>query len=171
MLTDKQRETISILKNAYKKINSETNCVGVFLDVNSIISQHQKGKNMIDEIHLHNKAVKSTYRDILEDFKNKAQGDFQQLGWKLDFKKGSSFLYFSSPYATSSLGYFRIEPKYSPLVETINNDRYQRIESSVYTLTFSQTNNSYGSSKGFEGLLSRDEVKEAVLKTYNKDNR
>jgi hypothetical protein len=170
MLTDKQKETISILKNAYKQINSETNCVGVFLDIDSIISEHQKGKNAIAELRLHNKAVKSTYRDILEDFKNKAQGDFKQLGWKLYFKEGGSFLYFSSPYATANLGYFVIEPKHSP-IETINNDLYQRIESPVYRIVFSQTNSSYGSSKGFESLLNRDVVKEAILKTYNKDNK
>ena len=170
MLTSKQKETISILKNAYKKINSETNCVGVFLDIDSIISEHQKGKNAIAELNLHNKAIRSSYRDILEDFKNKAQGDFQQLGWKLYFKEGGSFLYFCSPYATSTLGYFEIEPKYLPL-ETINNDRYQRIESYVYRIVFSQTNSAYGSSKGFEALLNRDVVKEAMLKTYNRDNR
>tara|TARA_B110001469_G_C9528961_1_gene263040 strand:+ start:257 stop:769 length:513 start_codon:yes stop_codon:yes gene_type:complete len=169
MLTDKQKETISILKTAYKQINSETNCVGVFLDVNSIISEHQKGKSMIDEISLHNKAIKSTYRDTLEDFKNKAQGDFQQLGWKLYFKEGSSFLYFSSQCAPSTLGYFQIDSNYST-AERINDNLFQRIHSPIYRVTFSSGNNSYGSSKGFEGLLNRDEVKETILKTYNKDN-
>tara|TARA_B110001452_G_scaffold227401_1_gene202279 strand:- start:7928 stop:8440 length:513 start_codon:yes stop_codon:yes gene_type:complete len=170
MLTSKQKETISILKNAYKKINSETNCVGVFLDVNSIISEHQKGNNAIAELHLHNKAIKSTYRDILEDFKNKAQGDFKQLGWKIYFKEGSSFVYFSSPHSTSSLGYFEIESKYLP-IETINNQRFQKIHSPIYKVYFSFTNNSYGSYEGFEELLKRDEVKKEMLKTYNRDNR
>ena len=134
MLTDKQKETISILKTAYKQINSETNCIGVFLDVNSIISEHQKGKSMIDEISLHNKAIKS------------------------------------SQYATSTLGYFQIESKYLPY-ERINDKLLQRIHSPIYRISFSSGNNSYGSCKGFEALLNRDEVKEAVLKTYNRDNR
>jgi hypothetical protein len=170
MLTDKQKETISTLKTAYKQINSETNCVGVFLDVNSIISEHQKGMSRIDEISLHNQAIKSTYRDTLEDFKNKAQGDFQQLGWNLYFKKGSSFLYFSSQYATSTLGYFQIESKHLPY-ERINDKLFQRIHSPIYRISFSSGNDSYGSYKGFEALLNRDEVKETILKTYNKDNR
>jgi|TARA_R110000787_G_scaffold218911_5_gene327622 hypothetical protein len=170
MLTSKQKETISILKNAYKKINSETNCVGVFLDIDSIISEHQKGKNAIAELNLHNKAIKSTYRDILEDFKNKAQGDFQQLGWTLDFKKGGSYLHFSSPNASFNLGYFEIESKYSP-VEIINNQKYQKIHSAIYRVSFSSGNNSYGSYKGFEELLKREEVKKEMLKTYNRDNR
>ena len=66
MLTDKQKETISTLKTAYKQINSETNCVGVFLDVNSIISEHQKGNSMIDEISLHNEAL-GNYQGIVND--------------------------------------------------------------------------------------------------------
>ena len=169
MLTSKQKETISILKDAYKKINSETNCVGAFLDVNSIVSEHQKGKNAIAELNLHNKSVKSTYRDIIEDFKNKAEGDFRQLGWNLYFKEGSNFLYFSSQYHKSTLGFFEIEYKYLP-IETINNEHYRRIEAPIYRIEFLLNNSSYGSYKGFKELLNRDIVKESILKTYNRDN-
>lgn len=170
MLTSKQKETISTLKAAYKKINSDINYAGVFLDVDSIISENQKGKSLINEISLHNKAIKSSCKDMLEHFKNKAQGDFNQLGWKLYLKEGSSFLYFSSQYATSTLGYFSIDYKNLPAV-VINNKGYTRIESPIFRINFSFNNNSYGSYEGFKELLNRVEVKEAILKTYNKDNR
>ena len=169
-MTDKQKQTISTLKKAYEQINSETNCVGVFLDINTILSEHQKGKSMIDEIILHNEAIKSTYRDTLEDFKNKAQGDFQKLGWNLYFKKGSRFLYFSNQHSTSNLGYFQIESKLFP-TERINEEFFQRIHSPIYKVWFSYGVVSYGSYKGFEALLNRDEVKETILKVYNRDKR
>ena len=140
-MTDKQKHTISTLKKAYKEINSGEKEVGVFLDINTILSEHQKGKSMIAEIILHNEAIKSTYRDTLEDFKNKAQGDFQKLGWNLYFKKGSSFLYFSNQHSTSNLGYFQIESKFLP-TERINQEHFQRIDSPIYKVWFSFNNNS-----------------------------
>ena len=169
MLTDKQKETISILKTAYKQINSETNGVGVFLDINSIIGENQKGKNLISEIQLHNKAIKSTYQETLQDFKNKAEGDFKQLGWNLAFK-GGTYLYFTNACSKGTLGYLYMDSKYQQN-ERINGDLFQRIDAPIYRIHFAFNNQSFGSSKGFDALLNRDEVKESILKTYNIDNR
>ena len=166
-MTDKQKHTISTLKKAYKEINSEEKEVGVFLDINTILSKNKKGRDLIKEINLHNDAIKGTYIDSLKSFKEKAEVDFNKLGWYLTLVKDILNISLKS---SEVIGRFRISSEYAPY-EHINGHNFQRILRPIYSIRINGSAlDSYSSRNGFKELLQSDGVKKAVLKAYNLHN-
>ena len=166
-MTDKQKHTISTLKKAYKEINSKEKEVGVFLDINTILSKNKEGRDLIKEINLHNDAIKGTYIDSLKSFKEKAEVDFNKLGWYLTLVKDTLNISLKS---SEFIGRFRISSEYTPY-EHINGHNFQRILRPVYSIRINGSAlDSYSSRNGFKELLQSDGVKKAVLKAYNLHN-
>jgi hypothetical protein len=166
-MTDKQKHTISTLKKAYKEINSGEKEVGVFLDINTILSSNQNGRDLIKEINLHNDAIKGTYIDSLKSFKEKADGDFNKLGWYLTLVKDTLTISLKS---SEIIGKLLIMSEYAPY-ENINGHNFQRILRPIYSIRIYKSSlDSYSSVNGFKELLQSDGVKKAVLKAYNLHN-
>ena len=169
MITKSQKETLSTLKNTYKKINSRNMGDGVIIDVGSIINKNEEGKKLITELKLSGEAMKDAGKDILNSFKRDVEADFNMLGITISEPNIDGKCYFTSSKIGYNLGYFSVSVQ-NKILE-INGKNYHKFLGYSYVFEFTKTNVWQSSSVGFLDLLSRDCIKLSLGNCYDFINR